>query len=103
MSLSISKDSQGDSIRLVLKGEIDVSNAQELTDALESAIASTPARIEVDMGGVPYIDSTGIGQLVAGSKNAQSKDIELKVTAPQPNVMRVLTMLGVLNEFNVDN
>jgi anti-sigma B factor antagonist len=102
MSLDIvTQELENQMVRVVVTGEVDVSCAGELREHLDPVIETAPATIELDLANVPYIDSTGIGVLVGGAHRAQDAGSELVIVSPQPNVLRVLTMLGVGSEFNV--
>lgn len=83
-------------------GEVDVSNASELRDALDAQLERGVQRIEVDLAEVPYIDSTGIGVLVAFAHKAQEAGVACAVRNPQRNVLRVLKMLDVLDKLGAD-
>ncbi|MEY8437255.1 STAS domain-containing protein [Atopobiaceae bacterium 24-176] len=102
MALSVKTEKTGSHVNVAILGEVDVSCAPELTEALEGVMGDGVATIDVDMAQVPYIDSTGIGVLVAAAHRAQDTGAELTVSNPQPNVLRVLTLLGVGSEFNVN-
>ncbi len=102
MSLSINTKAADDHVDVIIEGEVDVSNASQLTDTLEAVLDSAPTTIDVDMEAVPYIDSTGIGVLVAAAHRAAEGGCGLTISRPQPNVLRVLTLLGVGSEFNVN-
>lgn len=101
MPLSISQKIENGAATLVVAGEVDVSNASELRDAIDAALATEPTTLEVSLAEVPYIDSTGIGVLVGGAHRAASAGSRLVVSQPQRNVSRVLTMLGVADELGV--
>lgn len=83
-------------------GEVDVSCAAELREAVNQAIDAGAAQVTVDLAEVPYIDSTGIGVLVGASHHAAETGSALKVVNPQRNVRRVLDMLGVTAELGID-
>ncbi|WP_251159024.1 STAS domain-containing protein [Caniella muris] len=102
MSLSVKTEKTGSHVDVVILGEVDVSCAPDLTEALAAVLEDDVDTIDVDMAQVPYIDSTGIGVLVAAAHRAQDAGSELTVSRPQPNVLRVLTLLGVGSEFNVN-
>lgn len=86
---------------LLVSGEVDVSNAHELRDAIDAAFEEGLAQVEVDLSEVPYIDSTGIGVLVGAAHRAGEAGGSLAVLRPQRNVARVLSLLGVDAELNV--
>lgn len=102
MSLDMkTKATDNGATTLVISGEVDVSNAEELGRELDTLLNDSSAQLIIDMSAVPYIDSTGIGVLMASAKKAQSQQSTLTVSSPQPNVLRVFTMLGVVEEFNI--
>ena len=101
MELSVNSSRAGSACRLAVVGEVDVSNASKLRDALDSALASKPSTIEVNLAEVPYIDSTGIGVLVGSAHRASEQKAGFEVVSPQRNVSRVLTLLGVGDELHV--
>ncbi|EHF02049.1 STAS domain-containing protein [Olsenella sp. oral taxon 809] len=99
MGISITSGRRGETSVLSVVGEVDVSNASELRDALDRAIEEGPASIEVDFSEVPYIDSTGIGVLVGAAHRSADANATLSVTNLQKNIARVLSLLGVDKEL----
>lgn len=105
MSLSITvtndvRDGVEESVVLV-DGEVDVSNADQLRDAIDARLEAGTTRVVVDLSDVPYIDSTGIGVLVGAAHRAGEKKVRLEVARPQRNVARVLGLLGVGADLNI--
>lgn len=101
MSVRVSTHEQREKTIIVVVGEVDVSNASQLRDALNVALEKDTMALEVDLSEVPYIDSTGIGVLVGAAHRAGDADIIFSVAHPQRNVLRVLGMLGVTGELGI--
>lgn len=99
MSLSI--NTSKDAARVLVEGEVDVSNADELRDAVDCALAHDAHEVTVDLSQMPYIDSTGIGVLVGAAHRAADAGKKLVVASPQKNVARVLGLLGVADDLNI--
>lgn len=99
MSLSI--NTSVDAARVLVEGEVDVSNADELRNAVDAALALDAPEVTVDLSQVPYIDSTGIGVLVGAAHRAADAGKKLVVASPQINVARVLGLLGVADDLNI--
>lgn len=95
MDLSIKTTTDAGASTVTVTGEIDVSNANELREALDAVLGQTPAGISVDLAQVAYIDSTGIGVLVGSAHKAQDSGRVFQVLNPQANVLRILGLLGV--------
>ncbi|MBO7674782.1 MAG: STAS domain-containing protein [Atopobiaceae bacterium] len=101
MSMTVRSQTIGDKFLVCVAGEVDVSNANELRNALGEAVQADVKEVEVDLEQVSYIDSTGIGVLVGAAHKAAEANRAFAVTHPQRNVERVLTMLGVGEELGV--
>jgi anti-anti-sigma factor len=81
-------------------GEIDVDTAHEVREAVAAVLAKArPARIELNLRRVSFIDSVGISALVAGFQTAEVSGIRLVVTQPSRFVHRQLWMTGLLGLF----
>ena len=101
MALEISSEIIDTKAIIRIEGEVDVSNASELRDALDTALADGAKEVEADFAEVAYIDSTGIGVLVGAAHRAQESGSVFVVANPQKNVERVFTLLGVDKDLNV--
>ena len=55
---------------VLVDGEVDVSNADQLRTVLDGRVEDAPTELVVDLSKVPYIDSTGIGVLVGAAHRA---------------------------------
>lgn len=102
MNLNVQVRSDAARIVVMVSGEVDVSNADVLRDAIDKAVCSEGVQVvEVDMAQVPYIDSTGIGVLVGGAHRAQDAGASFSLVGAQDNVVRILGMLGVDEVINI--
>lgn len=101
MSVAVSTQTQDNKTVVMVAGEVDVSNAAQLREALGAALLQDTVALEVNLADVPYIDSTGIGVLVGVAHRAQDANKTLTVTNPQRNVARVLDMLGVTDDLGI--
>ena len=101
MALEISSEITDTKTIIRIEGEVDVSNASELRDALDTALADGAKEVEAYFAEVAYIDSTGIGVLVGAAHRAQESGSVLVVANPQKNVERVFSLLGVDKDLNV--
>lgn len=101
MALSITFAHEQDALLVKVAGEVDVSNASELRDAIDAKLPEVAGELVVDISDVPYIDSTGIGVLVGAAHRASDAGASLVVARPQRNVARVLGLLGVGRDLNI--
>jgi anti-sigma B factor antagonist len=90
-------------LEVVLRGEIDYTNAGPVTEAVRGAVErDRPAAVHVDLSGVTFLDSSGIGVLISGMKAARAADAEYRVDGPNPKVLDQLRITGLIELFPVE-
>ena len=88
---------------VVAWGELDVATVPVLESALDSVLNLHGGRaVEVDLSGVSFIDSSGLGVLVTGLKRAQEHGGTLIVRGLQPSPRKVFEITGLLELFQTD-
>jgi anti-sigma B factor antagonist len=76
---------------IAVSGELDFWTLDEFDAALKAALQELPSRITLDLAGLRFIDSSGIGVL-AGAMNTGTP---IRLSRPQPAVRRVLQFTGL--------
>jgi anti-sigma B factor antagonist len=95
------RDGEGVAV-LAVRGELDLDGAPHLRLALVEAIDENPGRrVVVDLEGVDFIDSAGLGVLVGGLKRARSNDGDLALVTTGRSVMKVLELTGLTRVFEI--
>ena len=89
--LDISIDLTGRDPVIVLTGYVDQSTTPKLREALTDLIDHDHERLIVDVEGVTFMDSSGIGALASAYK----RGAHVTVRHPSPTVMRELVMCGL--------
>jgi len=93
----------GDRLRLILSGAIDVSVAADIAALADSAAAHT-GDVVVDLSDVTFIDSSGVGALVALNNSLADRGPRTLYLQPgPPNVMRVLHLVGLDEVFQLSS
>jgi anti-sigma B factor antagonist len=86
-------------IVLAVAGEVDMATAPELLAATRAALAEgrrrSVRRLSVDLAGVSFLDSSGAHTLIASREEAGRGGVALAVANPQPQVQRVLQLMGL--------
>jgi anti-sigma B factor antagonist len=102
MDAQVQRQDAGDSVVVAVHGDLDLDAAPSLRLALVEAIAEAPApRVIVDLEGVDFIDSAGLGVLVGGLKRARGNDGDLVLVATGRSVIRVLELTGLTRVFEI--
>ena len=102
MDLSIQERAAGDGRTVVeVSGEIDVYTAPKLREALLNLVESGNYRLIVDMEGVEFLDSTGLGVLVGGLKRVRAHDGAIDIACTQGRILRIFKITGLSNVFAI--
>jgi anti-sigma B factor antagonist len=78
-----------------LTGEIDLSNVSALSAAVGDLLAEHAPRVVLDMSGVTFCDSQGLGTLVVLSRRATMAQSCLVLTNVGDFLIRVLDITGL--------
>ena len=82
-------------------GEIDVYTAPRLRETLISLVDSGNYQLVIDMEGVEFLDSTGLGVLVGGLKRVRAHDGTIDLVCTQERILRVFRITGLSNVFTI--
>lgn len=77
-----------------VRGDVDLATAPALRDALAAAVKESDA-VVVDLAEVPFMDSTGLGVLVAGANRARAGGRTLVIAQPRQIVRNALRLVQV--------
>ena len=80
---------------LRVKGEVDLSTAPQLREALTSLIAEGRLAVVVDLSDTEFVDSTGLGALVTGLKRLRARGGEMRVVCTSPRVCKVFEITSL--------
>ncbi len=97
----LSVDSLGGHAVVALYGELDLADAPGLASHLVTAVAACGPSIIVDLAGLAFIDSCGLGVLVRVLKWTRGSGGDMVLAAPQQQVRRVLSVTGLIGAFSV--
>lgn len=78
-----------------LQGEFDLACANEVRRQLDEVIDAGVSRLVVDLQGVRFIDSSGLGVLLGRYRRLSEAGGELLLLGPRPSVRTVLDLSGV--------
>ncbi len=89
-------------LRLLVRGELDLSTASRLEEAVAAAEARAPrGPLVLDLSGLGFMDSTGLQVLLDVDLRAEQAERELAVLAGDGAVRRVLELADVLPRLRV--
>jgi anti-sigma B factor antagonist len=86
---------------LTITGEIDVYSAPRLREKLVDLVSQGHRQIIVDLEGVDFLDSTGLGVLVGGLKRLRSHEGDLMLVCSQSRILKVFEITGLTTVFRI--
>jgi anti-sigma B factor antagonist len=102
--LSITVQRAPDEVVFHLAGEIDVLTVTTLSAMVNEVLADEPpSRIVLDMAGITFCDSQGLGTLVVLSRKSQHARAVLTLTNVGDFLMRVLDITGLRSALMISN
>jgi anti-anti-sigma factor len=93
---------EGNNDEMVVRvtGEILASNCHELRDSVQG-LAVRGRVLSVNLAGVTFIDTSGIGVLIMLRTHFKARGGDLRVADPQPQVLRVFKTMGIAPIFGL--
>lgn len=83
------------------QGRIDSSTAGQLGVALTQVIDDEHTRVVLDVGGVDYMSSAGLRELVTALKKLRAKDGDMRIAQVSARVYEVLELSGLSTIFQI--
>lgn len=76
-------------------GRLNMVIAPDFRKELHDLVASGEQRVVVDLSAVEFIDSSGLGALISGLKAARLAGGDLRIAAPNAQVLSVLELTNL--------
>ena len=94
--MEIRTERRGDDAVSYIIGEIDHHNAKSARERLDKIIETIqPVRFELDLSGVSFCDSSGLGLIMGRMKKCLSVGSTLIIKKPSAAALRILEIAGV--------
>ncbi|MED3552421.1 anti-sigma factor antagonist [Cytobacillus praedii] len=95
MNISIETKEKDQLITVNISGEIDAYTAPKLRESLFQLAEKKESIIIINLSGVTYMDSTGLGVFVGVFKNIRSNNGQLKLLGLSSRLMRLFEITGL--------
>ncbi|MFL6107607.1 MAG: STAS domain-containing protein [Marmoricola sp.] len=101
MDLSLQVDDVAGRAVIRVGGDVDIDTAPTLRSLVTDLLAEGRRDLVVDVSGVDFIDSTGLGVLVGALKDTQRQDGTLELICTQRKMLNLLHLAGLDEAFTV--
>ncbi|KKM08867.1 hypothetical protein SY88_22490 [Clostridiales bacterium PH28_bin88] len=83
-------------------GELDLSVAERFRAEIDTRLEQNqPKNLLLDMGGVSFIDSSGLGVILGRYKRLSQQGGRMAITRAQPQVRRILELSGIMRVMGI--
>jgi anti-sigma B factor antagonist len=101
VEFSVTQQSVGEYPVLAVRGEVDVYSAPALADGLNTLIDSGANAVIVDLTEVGFLDSTGLGVLVAARSAAADAGQTLPIAVGHERILKLFKITGLDAVFEI--
>ena len=81
--------------QLALRGDLDMAATFRLEPELDRLLAAGVREIVLDLGGVDFVDSSGLGLLMATHDRSRESGTRIALVSARPEIRRVFQIAGV--------
>ncbi len=101
MDLSLTTRELSGTTVITVGGEIDVYTAPKLRESIADLVAGGQVDLVVDLAGVDFLDSTGLGVLVGGLKRVREQGGSLKLVCDHERLLKIFAITGLDKVFEI--
>jgi anti-sigma B factor antagonist len=101
VDISVSRTTAGDVPIVAVSGEVDVYSAPALKDNITELLQSGVTTLIVDLSGVAFLDSTGLGALVEARAATSDAGGSLPLVCSQERILKLFTITGLDGVFTI--
>jgi anti-sigma B factor antagonist len=92
--VDISTKKENDVFLIEVNGEVDASSSIQLDNAIKATF-ETEKKVLVDLAGLKYISSAGLGVFVSHLEEIKSREIQLVIFGMSESVYQIFSLLGL--------
>ena len=97
--MTITKTLEGDTLTICTEGWLDTMTEPQFHAAVQEL--ETADDVVLDLGGVDYISSAGLREIVALSRSVEGQGRSFSIRRVRPGVADVFTMTGFDKKMNI--
>jgi anti-sigma B factor antagonist len=95
MDLSVQIETKGDWAVARVYGDVDVATAPRLREQLVALVTKGQTQVVLDLDGVGFMDSTGLGVVIGILKRARTHGGDLRLVATRANLVSLFELTGL--------
>ena len=102
LSINITTEHEGETVIFKLTGSLDIATSPSVRAALlEETGEGKKHDVVVDLTGLEFLDSTGLGALIGAQRRALEHGAEVRLVVSDGPIARLLNITGLVRVFGV--
>ncbi|HEY8321136.1 MAG TPA: STAS domain-containing protein [Candidatus Baltobacteraceae bacterium] len=102
LSINITTSHEGETVVFKLTGSLDLATSPSVRAALlEETGEGKKHDVVVDLTGLEFLDSTGLGALIGAQRRALEHNAEVRLVVADGPIARLLNITGLVRVFGV--
>jgi len=101
MTIKVKRESIGDAVVVSVAGSVDIYSSPELRGELKVALDAKARPLVIDLGGVSFVDSSGLATLIEGLQKVQAYGGKLLLCNLTPKVLGVFQLANLDHIFQI--
>ena len=81
--------------------ELIAANAAQVRDDIRNALPASATSLDLDLSGVTFLDSSGLGALISLHKTMRSRNGTVRLINPAANVRQILELTRLHRVFEI--
>ena len=99
--MQVNVSNRNNKTAIVLQGRFDFNSHREFREAVDQAVKEAAREIQVDLGGVDYLDSSALGMLLMLRDKAKSASKEVELANARGAVKQVIDIANFGKLFSL--
>jgi anti-sigma B factor antagonist len=91
----VARLADGETLRLVVYGDLDLANAVEFAAAIASAERDDPRRLVLDLSRLRFLDATGLRIMLGAAKQARTEGREFAIANSPAAIARLFRLTAI--------
>jgi anti-sigma B factor antagonist len=101
VEISVSRTTAGEIPIVAVSGEVDVYSAPALKEKITELLDAGQQTLIIDLSGVGFLDSTGLGALVEARAATSEAGGALPLVCSQERILKLFTITGLDGVFTI--
>ena len=101
LSIDLKTEDDGRTLIFILRGSLDLATSPTIRAALTDAADKGHKNLIVDLSGLEFLDSTGLGALIGAHRRAGEHEGSLRLVVHDGPILRLLNITGLIRIFAV--